>query len=323
MWYVVHPASMRGIPRRVHALADTLHHAPFANPAAVAPQGVPGVDWAAFLVGMSARQIRTFAPIAFFSDVDGTLMDVRERLAIAARDVSAFAPCVELILSSSRTLVELARVQRRLGLVAPLVAENGAIVGLPPGWRGGRARRPRHYGGKLFDVIALGEPSRTVRARVRRAARHARVSIVEQRDLLPDRGRSLRRAHSLCVRNWTGSGAERFLDALRQDGLDATRSGHWITVTSGADKGAGVHEVLAAAARRGAPYRWSAAIGNAENDVSLLAASDRPFAIRNPRQGHDPALLDVSRVRALTAVGLAGWPEALAWILNRRRSGSC
>lgn len=260
-----------------------------------------------------------FAPIAFFSDVDGTLMDDHERLAIGPADVASFAPRVELVLTSSRTLVELARIQRRLGLVAALVAENGAVVGLPPRWRGSRAAATRTLGGRALQVVPLGLPAVTVRARTRRCARHAGVPIVEQRDLLGDRGRALRRTHSVCVRAWKGPGAERFLAALRADGLAATRSGHWITITAGADKGAGVRAVLAAAARRRAPFRWSAAIGNAENDAPLLAACDRSFAIRNPGPGHDPALLAVPRVRALHAPGLAGWGEALARILARRK----
>jgi predicted mannosyl-3-phosphoglycerate phosphatase (HAD superfamily) len=59
---------------------------------------------------------------------------------------------VELILASSRTLVELGVIQRRLGIVAPLIAENGAVVSFPPRWRGGRATRR--------EVLVLGQPPR-------------------------------------------------------------------------------------------------------------------------------------------------------------------
>jgi len=266
----------------------------------------------------------TRAPIAFFSDVDGTMMDERERLVVDAETVAGVSSCVELILASSRTLVELARIQRRIGLVAALVAENGAVVGLPPGWRGRRGGLVRRLGGRDLEEIPLGVSARTLRPRVHRCARLARVEIVEQRELLPDSGRSLRRTHSICVRNWRGPGAERFLTALRDHGLDATRSGHWITITLGADKGAGIREVLARARRRGAPYQWSAAIGNAENDAPLLIACELRFAIRNPRQGHDPALRHLPRVHALRAVGLDGWSDALKSIVRRgRRRGEC
>jgi predicted mannosyl-3-phosphoglycerate phosphatase (HAD superfamily) len=145
----------------------------------------------------------------------------------------------------------------------------------------------------------------------------AGVAITDQRHLLPDHARSLRRGYSVCVRNWSGPGAERFLDALRRENLQATRSGHWITITQGADKGTAVREVLARAQRRGAPFAWTAAIGNAANDVPLLAASEGRFAIPNPRSGHHPELLDLPDVRPLSSSGARAWREALPTILAR------
>jgi mannosyl-3-phosphoglycerate phosphatase len=269
---------------------------------------------------MKRSASRPPAPIVLFSDVDGTLLDQRDRLAADADDIASLAADIELVLASSRTLLELARIQQRLGLVAPVVGENGAVIGIPPRWRGSRVARLSSVAGRVWQVVSLGDPAAAIRARVRRSARSAGVQVVEQRELLPDRGRSLRRRNSVCIRNWQGTAAERFLAALAEDGLDATRSGHWITVTAGADKGRGVREVLARARRHGAPYRCSAAIGNAENDAPLLAACDLRFAIRNARLGHDPALLRVPRVQALTSVGLAGWREAVTWILTRQRS---
>lgn len=215
---------------------------------------------------------------------------------------------VELILASSRTLVELGVIQRRLGIVAPLIAENGAVASFPPRWRGGRATRR--------EVLVLGQPAARLRPRVRRCAIQAAVSITDQRDLLPDRGRSLRRGYSVCVRDWSGPGAERFLDALHRDNLKATRSGDWITITDGADKGTAARAVLARAQRRGAPFAWTAAIGNAANDVPLLAASEGRFAIRNPRSGHHSELMDLPRVIPLSASGSRAWREALTMILG-------
>lgn len=250
----------------------------------------------------------TWPQIALFSDVDGTLLDRNDRLAITPGDVAGISVHAELILASSRTLVELGAIQRRLGLVAPLIAENGAVVSFPPRWRGGRASRR--------EVIVLGQPVARLRPRVRRCASRAAVRIVDQRDLLPDHARSLRRGYSICVRNWSGPGAERFLDELHRDGLRATRSGNWITITEGADKGAGARAVLARARRRGAPFAWTAAIGNAANDVPLLAATEGRFAIRNPRRGHHSELLDLPDVRPLSSSGARAWREMLPVILG-------
>ncbi len=277
-----------------------------------------------FLVWMPSVTQPTVRPtIAFFSDVDGTLMDVQGRFAATPETLARIASRVELILTSSRTVVELARIQRSLRLVAPAVAENGAVVALPPRWRGGRDRSRFRSAGRWFEILPLGEPAAVLRRRVRQVALEERVRVVEQRDLLPDAGRSLRRMYSLCIRNRGGAATDRFLTALRSVGLEATRSGHWITVTAGADKSSGVREVLETATRRGSPYCLSVGIGNAENDGPLLAACDHRFVIRNPRAGHDPALLKLSRIHALSATGLAGWRDALGRILQRQEDQPC
>jgi len=254
-----------------------------------------------------SRAVR-FARIALFSDVDGTLLDANDRLAIAPADVTRMGPDVELILSSSRTMVELAAIQKRLGLDAPIIAENGAVVAFPPRWRGSRSARR--------EVLVLGDTAAHLRPRVRQAATEAGVRIVDQRDLLPDHARSLRRNFSVCIRDWSGPGAERFLDALHHDGLKATHSGRWIAITRGADKGAGVRAVLERAGHLGAPFASTVAIGNAANDAPLLAAAQDRFAVRNPRRGHQPELLELSGVHPLAASGARAWREALGRILD-------
>lgn len=253
----------------------------------------------------SLRAVR-LPRIALFSDVDGTLLDSNDRLAITARDVERIDPHAELILASSRTLVELAAIQRRLGITAPLIAENGAVISFPPRWRGGDQGR---------ETIVLGDSAAKLRPRVRRCALEAEVSIVDQRDLLPDHARALRRGFSICVRDWSGIGAEQFLDALHRDGMSATRSGRWITITRGADKGTGARAVLSHAQARGVPFTSTVGIGNAANDAPLLAVTDGRYAIRNPRRGHQPELLELDEVTPLASSGARAWREALSTIL--------
>lgn len=252
-----------------------------------------------------------------FSDVDGTLLDERGRYAVTPRQIREFASCVELVLTSSRTIPELLEIQRDLDLHGPLIAENGALLSVPPGWRGMRAGIRRRIAGVDLRVVALGERAARLRPVVRRCAARVGVRAVEQRDTLPDQGRAIGRTHSILLkenappRQWAA-----FQALLQGRGLDATHSGRWLAITRGADKGAGVRFLLALAARRGAPFAVAAAVGNAENDVALLAAVERPFVIRNPRQGHDPALASLPRAHLLQAVGIAGWPEALARTLT-------
>ena len=246
--------------------------------------------------------------IALFSDVDGTLLSATDRLAISARDVSRLASDIELILASSRTLVELADWQRTLKIVAPLIAENGAVISFPARWRGSPAARR--------ELLLLGEAASTIRPRVRRCADDAGVEITDQREIHREHARAIRRGYSVCVRNWEGSGAERFLMALAAEGLEAARSGKWITITSGADKGMAARSVLSHARQLEAPFERSVSIGNEANDHSLLAATQTRFAIRNPRRGHHDDLPGLVDVHPLSASGVRAWREALAAILS-------
>ena len=216
-------------------------------------------------------------------------------------------PQAELILASSRTLVELAVIQSRLQVLAPMIAENGAVVAFPARWRGGSLTRT--------DIHVLGDSVEQLQPRVQRCALEAEVNIVDQRDLLPDHARALRRGYSVCVRDWTGLGAEQFLDLLHRDGLSATRSGKWITITRGADKGTAARAVLDRAADNGIPFETTVAIGNAANDAPLLAVTEGRYAIRNPRRGHQSELLDLAGVKPLASSGARAWREALSTIL--------
>jgi mannosyl-3-phosphoglycerate phosphatase len=247
--------------------------------------------------------------IALFSDVDGTLLDARDRFALTPDEVLRMAPHVELILSSSRTVAELTVLQRRLGLSGPMIAENGAVVAFPARWRGSESRRR--------EVIALGTPAAGLVPRIHRCAERVGVRVVNQKRLLPDGGRSLRRGYSVCLLDWTGPSAERFIRCLAREGLEGSRSGTWITITSGPHKGTGVRAILTRARELGAPFSSVAAVGNAANDRPLLAAARARFVVRNPRVGHDPSLADLPGVTLLGAAGRRAWREVLTHTLHR------
>lgn len=260
---------------------------------------------------------RSCASGVLFSDVDGTLLDARGRLAVSAGEVAQFSPHLDVVLTSSRTIRELLALQRLLAVDAPLIAENGALIAFPVGWRGVRAGARRRIAGTELRVVALGAPAARIRNIVRRSAAHAGVRIVEQRELHDDGGRALGRTHSVLVRNNPRGGPawRRFRETLQARGLIASRSGHWLTITRGADKGDGVRALLALAARAGARYGVVAAVGNAENDLPLLLAADQRFLIRDPQHGVDVALGRIVGGRVLGASGIKGWPEAVWRVL--------
>jgi mannosyl-3-phosphoglycerate phosphatase len=247
--------------------------------------------------------------VVLFSDVDGTLLDANDRLALTPRQVASVVPHVDLVLASSRTLVELAVLQRRLGISGPMIGENGAVVSFPAGWRGSRSRQRQ--------VTFLGERAASLVPGIHRCADQVGVRVVNQKQLLPDRGKSIRRGYSVCLRDWPGQSAVDFIDCLTSAGLEGTRSGQWITITSGPDKGTAVRAVLARAKALNAPFRTVGAIGNAANDAPLLKAARIRLAVRN-RNGHNPELCDIPGVQLLPSSGARAWREVLPLILPTR-----
>jgi mannosyl-3-phosphoglycerate phosphatase len=59
------------------------------------------------------------------------------------------------------------------------------------------------------------------------------------------------------------------------------------------------------------------AIGNEENDYSLLAEADIRFVIRNPHRGPHPVLSSLPDAIVLSAEGTGGWMEMLDLLVPR------
>lgn len=252
--------------------------------------------------------------ILIFSDVDGTLIDDFGGDAFdACREASGWA---QVILASSRTVVELARLQDVLGLTGPVLAENGAVVAV-------RIDDPMapELPGRPEEVTILGQPWRIGHLAPGFDALHARLKHLSaaDRDLVAkaitaaksgtDR-EAKARWHSVLLAMPVGSERERLIEAFRAAGLRAEPGGHWMQLVSDADKGHAAIELTAEwTSQHGRPT--TVAIGDESNDTSLFSAVDVSFVIRRPGAGHHPDLLAVPRSEPLDSEGIAGWGEML------------
>jgi predicted mannosyl-3-phosphoglycerate phosphatase (HAD superfamily) len=252
-------------------------------------------------------------PLLIVTDVDGTLLGAGEAEAIAAcRQLAAHAP---VILASSRTVAELARLQQAWQLTGPLIAENGAVIAMAaddplapllPGLRGTTetpfgARTLAHLAPSirgLEEGIARLTP--TEHAGWMAAAALARSALDDE---------ALARWHSVLVPPSVPTAA---LDRLRAAGLSVEPGGRWVQVATGASKGDAVIALRRAwRALHGGNVRiW--AIGDDANDGSLLEAADLGWVINRPAGGHHPALAALADVHLLGAVGPRGWVEMAA-----------
>lgn len=100
-------------------------------------------------------------------------------------------------------------------------------------------------------------------------------------------------------------------DACAAIGLHCLRGGRWLTVTGGAGKGAALTRLRNLCVARGV-ISLAIAVGNEENDVSLLSAADVRFVIDNPGRGHHPALSGLAGAITLTVSGTGGWMDMLS-----------
>lgn len=248
--------------------------------------------------------------ILLFSDVDDTLLDRHGRYAVTPRELASLSQRVSLVLASSRTVLELSRNQRDLGIAGPVVAENGAVVAFP--WRESlhAVGVPQVIDGRPWCVMSLGAPAHVIRHEVRATALALGVAYVDQQEVEP----MLDRRCSVLLRppsDTDDASLAPLFDALSHQGLSVSSGGAWIAVTRGAEKGDGAYEVRSALERLGQRYALVAAVGDSDNDVSLLLAADRRFVIGRDDGTWHPALRALPDVECVPTPGIAGWREVM------------
>ncbi|MBK6487490.1 MAG: HAD hydrolase family protein [Gemmatimonadetes bacterium] len=249
-------------------------------------------------------------PRLLFSDVDGTLLGADGRYAMSAAELAPAVRELDLVLASSRTVLELARNQRDLGIDGPVVAENGAVMGWPSTDSLSSVGLREDLDGRAWRVVLIGMPASELRAEVREAAKRLGTTYVDQEDVDPALGRRC----SVLLRPIPGRDFDA-LDALaavlRLRGLSVASGGSWLAVTGGADKGDGVRAVRDWWRRAGREHALVAAAGDGDNDIPLLLACDRRFVIARDDGTWHPALQALPGVECIETPGIAGWCDVI------------
>jgi len=269
------------------------------------------------------------------TDIDGTLLDHDARLPFPApewrkaiQDLGARVAKCSVAFASSRTLDELVVLQRALGMRGPCIAEDGAVLALDVDHATDArlAHVPydevRTYGRRAMRTwtraqrdVSLRSTMRDVSAVQRADASQlgpAALSALGFRTAGAVRRALHARHHSLLLDPTRLFGDEP--DAIRvcaaARGLQLRRGGRWLTLADTTGKGTALamlrhfYEVCGVS-----PF--IVAIGNEENDVSLLQKADLAFVIRNPARGPHPALVAIPYAVVLDIEGPGGWMEML------------
>jgi mannosyl-3-phosphoglycerate phosphatase len=284
------------------------------------------------------------------SDVDGTLIDERGQLpctpgALRAQlDALAAArgASVQVALASSRTMRELTVLQRALGLYGPCIAEDGALLGIDvergmverdaardaeqsgdravtidPEWTAitNAGRRTLALQSFAADSATLERMMNSCKAFHKSDVRH--LGAAEWISLGFRTPASVRRAlaarhHSILLdpEVLDVDALSTLRDFAARHALQLRRGGRWLTLTAASGKGAALRALRHNVRLDGVPP-LIVAVGNEENDISLLAEADLRFVIRNPHRGPLESLASLPGAVVLDPEGPGGWIDML------------
>jgi mannosyl-3-phosphoglycerate phosphatase len=229
-------------------------------------------------------------------------------------------------LASSRTLRELTVLQRALVLPGPCIAEDGArhavdardvtfdtTTSAPTMEVHGR--RHLHTWSHALTSDALRERTSDEpaigRADTRSVTREALLAL-GFRSFGSVRRALASRTHSVLLdpHVWSADDLSRVRHITAARGLQLRRGGRWFTLTTSGGKGLTLRALRHQFTVDGVPP-VVAAIGNEENDESLLAEADCRFVIRNPHRGPHPVLSSLPGAVVLGTEGPGGWMDML------------
>ncbi|SDO02834.1 HAD-IIB family hydrolase [Vreelandella arcis] len=268
----------------------------------------------------------TDLPRLVVTDLDGSLLDhdsydFTPAINWLARLKQAKVPVIPV---TSKTRAELVALREALGLTAtPFIAENGAVIGLPPGWCHARLDRP----GNGRDGMVIKQASvdvRFIRARLqvwrkRFGVRFTSMSELSLDEMVRLTGLDIPQANLARQREgsepllWHDDDAalEKFRHALEGDGLQLTQGGRFYHVMgSTSDKGSAVAWLIQRFKALRGRDPLSLGLGDGPNDVSMLNAVDQAVVIRGRHSlAVEPANPCLYRTRAS---GPEGWVEGLS-----------
>ncbi|WP_254276978.1 mannosyl-3-phosphoglycerate phosphatase [Halomonas sp. 3H] len=267
-------------------------------------------------------------PRLLFTDLDGSLLDHHSYDWSPARPWLARLRQlgVPVIPVTSKTRSEIVPLRQAMGLTdTPFIAENGAVVGLPPAWCHARIDRPGPDG---LAIRTLGVDIGFVRKRLavwqaRLGVRFTTMSEMALDELVAFTGLPEPEARLARMREgseplvWQDDEAalEAFRAGLAGDGLQLVRGGRFWHVTGESHKGSAVAWLVERYQALRGRRPLTLALGDGPNDIAMLEAVDQAVVIRGchglPVEPAQPALYRSE------ATGPAGWAEGVAYWWGR------
>jgi len=257
------------------------------------------------------------------SDLDGTLLDHH------SYDWREASPALELlrlkqipvVLCSSKTIAEIMPIREALGLSAPFIVENGGAVYLPEPGQDTKNLDKVEFGMNRAEILERLDVLAT--APDMKNLGFTGFSEMTVADVINVTGLDPANAANALQREYTEpllwqdseESKQRFLKQVRKAGLDAVEGGRFLHISAGCNKGKAVNYLRKFYEKRKGVTHKLIALGDSENDISMLELADLPVLVRSPVK--DFPRIRHDRVYRTTALGPAGWNEAILKLLKQ------
>lgn len=272
--------------------------------------------------------------IVVFTDLDGSLLDQATYSFEAAQDALARLRdhAIPLILSSSKTRLEIEPIRYRLDQFHPFIVENGGALFIPKGYFDFPVEWAQIRG--TFQVIELGVPCARLRAALREIELGVGCRLRGFGDMSTDEvaeRTGLSRAEASLAKQREYD--EPFIIEGLEDpaplvheihreaearGLRCTQGGRFYHLTGNSDKGRACQLLTDCYRRQFKDDRGSlvtVGIGDSLNDLPMLAVVDRPVLVKRPDGSYDPEVRLANLLYA-PGIGPIGWNRAVLDLLR-------
>lgn len=255
-----------------------------------------------------------------FTDLDGTFLNHDNYSFEDSKEARAqiFLKEIPLIFTTSKTQIEVEKLQKKVGIKEPFIVENGAALFIPKNYQGFDFSFLKDFGD--YYVLQLGVSYEQVVFFYNAYKSEFEMfgfSDMTDEEVVKYTGLSLKNAKLSKERGFTEPFVMRDefkleeLEKLAQaNGLKITKGGRFYhLIGANQDKGKAVEECIAIFEKIYQTKIKSIGLGDGQNDVALLQSVDVPIAIKNHEGNY--INLPTDKLQRSSDIGAKGWNEMI------------
>jgi len=265
-----------------------------------------------------------------FTDIDGTLTDINTGKYNLSKGLvrKLNEDSIPVIFCSAKTLAEQEEISQDIGLMEPLIVENGGAVMIPTDYFSPSIMLTVKNYKKIgnYIMIELGKPSHVIRQKLSSIRENYKIDFKGVADvslkklssitgLRPSNARRMAdRKYGETILLIDEKDVKPFTRRAREIGLKVIHGGRFFDVTAGNDKGKAVRLLLKLFRQKYAQEVIFFGIGDSLNDVPMLRHMDFPMLVQRPDKAWSP--LKMNNIIKLPGIGPRGWKSAFDKVME-------